>query len=261
MIHTTIPKIGLTLLLGLSSLCLCSTIASAESTQTSQAKHQQVAGGIPDLRNEKDVKTKKRKFFNALRPMVIAENKRISAQRNLLENLQQKSDYSDAEQKQLNVLLESYRLEQGKDKSIPWQALMKRVDQVPLELVLSQAANESAWGTSRFARQANNLFGQWCFSKGCGLVPSRRNAGTTHEVASFKSAQASVRSYLRNLNTGRVYADLRTIRAEKRTQGQSATASELAGGLSKYSERGQEYVKEIRSMIKYNGKYMRGEAS
>jgi Bax protein len=137
---------------------------------------------------------------------------------------------------------------------------MKRVDTVPLELVLSQAANESAWGTSRFARKANNLFGQWCFSKGCGLVPARRNAGSTHEVAAFKSPQLSVRSYLRNLNTGRVYKDLRNIRAAKRAEGKQATAYEIAAGLSKYSERGQAYVKEIRAMIKYNGKYMRGES-
>ncbi|MDX8381543.1 MAG: glucosaminidase domain-containing protein, partial [Ghiorsea sp.] len=149
--------------------------------------------------------------------------------------------------------------ERNKDGSTPWAALLKRVDTVPLELVLSQAANESAWGTSRFARKANNLFGQWCFTKGCGLVPSRRNAGSTHEVAAFKSPQLSVRSYLRNLNTGRVYKDLRTIRAQKRAQGKTATAFELAEGLNKYSERGQAYVKEIRSMIKYNGKYMRGE--
>ena len=40
-----------------------------------------------------------------------------------------------------------------------------------------QAANESAWGTSRFARIGLNFFGQWCYSKGCGMVPKRRNTG------------------------------------------------------------------------------------
>jgi len=248
---------ALSLALGISAFSLTHTAAANES-QTARAKTS-MATSIPDLRNEKDVKTKKRKFFNALRPMVEKENQRVAAQRQMLFSLKDKDSLSQADHQTINKMLKSYRLERKKDGSIPWAELMKRVDTVPLELVLSQAANESAWGTSRFARKANNLFGQWCFTKGCGLVPARRNAGSTHEVAAFKSPQLSVRSYLRNLNTGRVYKDLREIRAKARAEGRTASAYELAAGLSKYSERGQAYVKEIRSMIKYNGKYMRGE--
>ena len=247
------------LAIGLFALAIFSPVSAAGDNKGSHGSQMVMAGKIPDLRSEKDVKTKKRMFFNALRPMVIEENKRIEQQRNTLLKLQNSSSRSAEEERQIDALLNDYRLERDKDNTVPWTELLKRVDTVPMELVLSQAANESAWGTSRFARDANNLFGQWCFTKGCGLVPKRRNAGSTHEVAAFKSPQASVRSYLNNLNTGRVYAELRTIRANKRAKGQIATAHELAGGLTKYSERGHEYVKEIRAMIKYNGKYMLGE--
>ncbi len=249
---------SLSLSLVLASACLGYTANADEKQNTAQAK-EKMATSIPDLRNEKDVKTKKRRFFNALRPMVEKENQRIANQRQFLLAAQHKSNLSTNETSKLDKLLKSYRLQRNKNGSVPWSALLKRVDTVPLELVLSQAANESAWGTSRFARKANNLFGQWCFTKGCGLVPARRNAGSTHEVAAFKSPQLSIRSYLRNLNTGRVYKDLRNIRAKARAEGRTASAYELAAGLSKYSERGQAYVKEIRAMIKYNGKYMRGE--
>jgi len=250
--------LGLGLICGLSLFSFQGT-ASASDDHASYKHSEKLAHAIPDLRNERDVKSKKRKFFNALRPMVRAENQRIREQRQFLLSLKTKGSISQQDKQKVAKLLKSYRLERKRDGSIPWKALLKRVDTVPLELVLSQAANESAWGTSRFARKANNLFGQWCFSKGCGLVPKRRNAGSTHEVASFKSPQLSVRSYLRNLNTGRVYKGLRDIRATKRAEGKQATAYELAAGLIKYSERGDEYVKEIRAMIKYNGKYMRGE--
>jgi len=253
--HSKLKQVALILTFGLTAISFAQSSAAGEAKKNEKT----TVHSIPDLRHEKDVKAKKRKFFNALRPMVIEENKRIAEQRKLLLGLQQKNKKTKEESLKLAELLKHYRLEPNKDGSTPWVTLFKRVGTVPLELVLSQAANESAWGTSRFARKANNLFGQWCFSKGCGLVPTRRNAGTTHEVAAFKSPQLSVRSYLRNLNTGRVYADLRNIRANKRAAGQTATASELAGGLSKYSERGQAYVKEIRAMIKHNGKYMRGE--
>jgi len=254
-----VTKLWVMLLAVVFALIVYNSIIVTESPQDFEEDNLEMSNSIPDLRGEKDVITKKRKFFNALRPIVLEENKRIEQQRNTLIQLQQNNSRSTADGKEIDALLKRYRLQRGKDNSVPWERLLKRVDTVPIELVLSQAANESSWGTSRFAREANNLFGQWCFTKGCGIVPKRRNAGSKHEVASFKSAQASVRSYLRNLNTGHVYADLRAIRAKKRAAGQTATASELAGGLSKYSERGQEYVKEIRSMIEYNGKYMRGE--
>ena len=66
---------------------------------------------------------------------------------------------------------------------------------------------ESAWGTSRFAREGNNLFGQWCYKTGCGIVPKRRGEGQVHEVASFESVDAAVASYLRNINSHRAYAE------------------------------------------------------
>ena len=259
MIHQPTTKLGLGLLCGLSIFAFQNTAIASDSHASSYENQHDLAHAIPDLRGEKDVKTKKRKFFNALRPMVEVENQRIREQRQFLLGVKDKHNLSDKNKHKVAKLLKYYRIDRKKDGSIPWEKLLKRVDTVPLELVLSQAANESAWGTSRFARKANNLFGQWCFTKGCGLVPKRRNAGSTHEVASFKSPQLSVRSYLRNLNTGRVYKDLRNIRAKARAEGRTASAHELAAGLSKYSERGHEYVKEIRAMIKYNGKYMRGE--
>ena len=69
-----------------------------------------------------------------------------------------------------------------------------RVDIVPASLALSQAAMEYAWGTSRFALEGNNLFGQWCYQAGCSIVPARRSEGQVHEVASFTSIAAAVAS-------------------------------------------------------------------
>ena len=49
-----------------------------------------------------------------------------------------------------------------------------RIGVVPEPLVLIQAAKESGWGTSRFAVEGNNLFGQRCYEKGCGIAPRGR---------------------------------------------------------------------------------------
>ena len=146
--------------------------------------------------------------------------------------------------------------EQGKEN---WDKLLERVDAIALELSLAQSADESAWGQSRFARQGNNFFGQWCYTKGCGIVPAQRTRGSNYEVASFDSVNHSVRSYIKNINTGRVYAKLRNIRRDNRAAGKQPDALAQATGLIKYSQRREKYVKEIRLMIRGNKKMMLGE--
>jgi len=212
----------------------------------------------PNFASFKDVKEKKKAFFGFMRPLVDKENAALLRDRERLLALRNEpvDRLSSEEGQWLESLAESYRTESPLVDAKAWGHLLERVDAVPYPLVLAQSANESAWGTSRFARQGHNFFGQWCFTKGCGIVPSRRDAGTKHEVASFKSARNSVRAYLKNINTGRVYAGLRKIRAKQRVAGEPLEASALAGGLLKYSERGKAYVKEIRSMIRSNKKLM-----
>lgn len=133
-----------------------------------------------------------------------------------------------------------------------WQDLLLRIDIIPPSLALAQAANESAWGTSRFAREGNNYFGQWCYSRGCGLVPEARDDDASHEVASFASARQSVRRYVNNINTHYAYADLRQRRAQLRAAGETITGLALAPTLINYSQRGQAYVDELEAMIRFN---------
>jgi len=133
-----------------------------------------------------------------------------------------------------------------------WQSLLARVDIIPLEMALVQAANESAWGQSRFAQQGNNYFGQWCYKKGCGMVPKQRVAGATHEIRRFANVRQSVRAYVQNINTSPAYAEFRTIRHSLRVQSRPLDAYVLAVGLKSYSERGMAYVRTIQSMIRSN---------
>jgi Bax protein len=119
-------------------------------------------------------------------------------------------------------------------------------------MALAQAANESAWGTSRFAKQGNNLFGQWCFTAGCGLIPQHRSEGKSHEVAKFSSPQASVTSYIHNLNSHSAYQEFRQIRASQRQQFNRLSGQQCVEGLLKYSSRGEEYIQELQAMIRVN---------
>jgi len=130
--------------------------------------------------------------------------------------------------------------------------LLLRVDVVPASLVIAQAAKESGWGRSRFAREGNNNFGIWCFTRGYGMPPERRAEGRHHEVAMFDTVEEGVRYYVRTINSHIAYNDLRQMRAEARHQHRAFAGETLATGLLRYSERGLMYVDEIKSMIRYN---------
>jgi Bax protein len=64
-----------------------------------------------------------------------------------------------------------------------------------------------------------------------------------------------VRAYARNLNTHAAYRDFRTERAKLRTKtGESASleGGKLVGALVPYSERGEPYLDDIRTVIRNN---------
>jgi len=125
----------------------------------------------------------------------------------------------------LRQLADKYHIEMAAlDDEQAWLLLKRRVDTIPFRLALAQAANESNWGTSRFAREGRNLFGEWCFTEGCGMVPQRRRTGMTHEVAVFSSVNESVASYLYHLNRVDIYMPLRVARHKDRTWGRKPTA-------------------------------------
>ncbi|CAH6810847.1 putative Bax protein [Vibrio chagasii] len=222
-----------------------------------------VSSNKPDFAAIEDVNEKKYTFFSYLRPSINIENKRITKERAFLTKL------SEAGLNNVDSEDASYAKRLGKLYSLPvpssglddaWlKEMLNRVNVLPEALVLTQAANESAWGTSRFATKANNYFGHWCYTKGCGLVPLQRNEGSSHEVATFSSSQESVHRYFMNLNRNRAYADLRAIRAKLAAQGDdlltTETATELTNGLLKYSERGSDYVTDLQAMIRHNEVY------
>ncbi|MCL7945188.1 glucosaminidase domain-containing protein [Marinobacter sp. ATCH36] len=207
---------------------------------------------LPDFSNYRDTTEKKAAFFSFLYPRIVLANARILIEREYLQSLSSKDELSQSELTWLKKHAERLRVDEEPGSADMFRRLGNRLDVIPPSLIMAQAANESAWGTSRFARRGNNLFGQWCFSKGCGLVPQSRVEGASHEVADFDSPYLSVRSYIQNLNRHPAYQKLRDVRLNARNSGDNATGSSLAAGLLDYSERGEEYVKEIRSMIRYN---------
>ena len=183
-------------------------------------------------------------------PIIQQQNRKILLARGHLDRLASHNKLSLVDRNWLMRTAATYKLEPEDPNLL--EKLLTHVDIISPSLALAQSANESAWGTSRFAKKGNNYFGQWCFKAGCGIVPKHRPKGSTHEVQAFDSPSQSVASYMENINTNNAYKHLRKIRKELRDSGKNVTGTLLANGLGKYSERGIEYITEIKAMIRHN---------
>lgn len=222
--------------------------------------------GVPPLilqtmpRDLSDIKSSNRKkqiFFQSLLPMILLANNEIRHEREQVLELKKSINnglpLNENQLQNLTTMAKRYKIKSATLTSDQaFEELLLRVDTIPAELALAQAANESAWGTSRFSQLANNLFGEWTFQPGTGIVPEGRPEGATYEVRRFENVYESIRSYLLNLNSHFAYKELRQLRVEARNAGQPLDGSKLAEGLFRYSIRGDEYVKDLQLLIRTN---------
>ncbi len=197
--------------------------------------------------------TPQQQFFLRLKPIAEKENSRILKQRAFVltqkKALTRQEGQAQLQPSALKSLAKRYEMNDFKVNSQSVDALLSRIDIIPMSLLLAQAADESAWGRSRFAKLGHNLFGQWCFSKGCGIVPKKRPKNARYEVKRFSSDKSAIQSYMKNLNTGQVYNQFRRLRANLRKNNQKILGIKLAVGLQHYSTRGNRYVNDIQHII------------
>jgi Bax protein len=216
---------------------------------------------LPDFTTINDIDGLKRQFFEFLRPIVEAENARVMKQRERLLALQ--AEYQLDQQLAVPDLMWLRQL--AREYELPWFAVYRekdwdelclRVDIIPTPLALTQAALESGWGTSRLVRASRGLFGEYGYTRGCGIVPENRAAGDVREYRVFETVNESVRSYVQNLNTLPVYRLLWILRNQQREAGEELDSYILAAGLRYYSERGDDYVAHVRQILRMNRTYL-----
>lgn len=195
--------------------------------------------------------TRKQLFIQTMLPLILRANETVRAERSLLIDIVARIDaalpLSDSESDWLDKLAERYGAEPG-----DIEGLMTRVDVLPPSLAIAQAAVESGWGTSRFAREGNAVFGQRVFKEGAGIIPEERDANGTHEVRAFDSLYDSVLAYLHNLNSHWAYDEFRANRAAVRAAGQRPQAGDLLVDLVAYSEEREKYLRILKRVIREN---------
>ena len=106
------------------------------------------------------VSEKKQKFFHMILPAILISKANLKLKRERVLSLinTPKNAWSEDDYSFLENLYKKY-----KTKDI--KKLANRLKTHPASIVLAQAAIESAWGESRFFKEANNIFGVWSYNK------------------------------------------------------------------------------------------------
>lgn len=209
-----------------------------------------------DIGEIRDVAKKKKIFLSITLIGAYHANQELLEDRRRLKSIAKKyasSSSIDTENEEWVSQLKKEYSVKSDDLEEVLNLLLAKVDIIPLSLVLAQAACESGWGTSRFTRVANNIFGEWTFSKEvAGVVPKDRPVNATYKIRKFDTIEASIKSYINNLNSHYAYEELWKIRTSLRNKGEELDSVKLAEGLLNYSQRRELYIEELQDIIKYN---------
>ncbi len=199
-----------------------------------------------DLKTLGNTSQKRELFIKIMLPLILDENEKILNDRKKLFKILGKNFNTVGERVWLKRRFKEYKIE---DKDL--SKLKMRMDTIPVSIAIAQAANESGWGTSRFALEGNALFGQWTWSKK-GISPKNKDPNKSHKVLQFQILKASVKAYKNNLNTHNAYREFREVRAQLREEGKPIIGSDLTKYLKAYAAIGEKYVAILNDIIEKN---------
>ena len=199
-----------------------------------------------DLKTLGDTKKKRELFIKIILPLILDENNKITEDRKKLFKILGKNFNTAGERVWLKRRFKEYKID---DRDL--SKLKMRMDIIPVSIALAQAANESGWGTSRFALEGNALFGQWTWSKK-GISPKNKDPDQSHKILQFQVLKASVKAYKNNLNTHNAYKEFREVRAQLRQENKQIIGLDLAKYLKAYAADGERYVLILEDIIEKN---------
>ncbi len=215
------------------------TTASEKTTEAEKTSANKAAYKVPAATPET-----KRLFLKKSIAAITKVKKRLDAEYQMVYELSLKKSLTPAETAKIEKLKKSYNV-----AGIP--CLLKRLRTHPVSIVIAQAALETGWGSSRFYREANNIFGIWSYNKNEPRLAAgiQRHGKQTVFVKKYKNLEASIEGYYRMMAKGHAYKQFREARLH------SDNPFEIIPYLDHYSELRHEYVKRLYYVIKSNKFY------
>ena len=134
---------------------------------------------LKEVNLSSNISKRKKEFINIVLPIIVDQNREIIVYRQRLIDsknyLNQNKTLSQTDQNFINNLATKYSVtKKNRHKIDIINDLLISVDIIPNSIALAQAANESGWGSSRFATEYNALFGEYTYDNKTGIIPSQR---------------------------------------------------------------------------------------
>ena len=194
---------------------------------------------------------KKSTFIKYMLTAINNANKEICTQKKQIDTFRKdynkQHKFNKKQSNKFNSYLEYYKIPNNLSVTQQINLLDFRAGTIPSGFVIAQAILESAWGTSRFARDYNNYFGLHCSTPSCGAKALESNV----YLQVFNNATQSVLGYYNTLNSGSKFKDFRHVR--EKVNNKELPPSELLNTLESYSElKDHEYRDRLISVIKQN---------
>ena len=194
---------------------------------------------MPDL-EPLEVTIKKKRFIDVMLPTILLAKEILKEKRSRVEELSQKSVLAHEDSVFLNGLFDKFKAKDIND-------LLFRMKSHPSSIVLAQAATESAWGTSRFCLEANNIFGVWSFNENDNRIAAGIKRGDkTIYLKKYDSLLGSVMDYFYTIGRGGAFEDFRKVRTT------TDNPYRLIWFLTQYSEKRLNYVVILRNMLEHS---------
>ncbi len=135
------------------------------------------------------------------------------------------------------------------NECIDWQERNTTIWQnVPREIIVAQAVIESAYGTSRFAKEGNNLFGVMTFNLDEPHLKPKSNKNSKFGAKIYQNKCESVKDYIIVLNTGSAFEDFRQLRFQM-LKNDDLDVLVLVETLTRYATN-PNYIKLLKKTIK-----------
>jgi len=196
------------------------------------------------LLNSLNINVRKKKFIDVILPTVLIYRHQLNQKIERVKILKEKSRYSMEWAPEDSAFINS-SFEVYKTKNM--DELIKRMHPPPTSLVLAQAALESGWGSSRFFKDANNVFGIWSFSNSDQrIIANESRGGNPIYLKKYDNFLGSVEDYHVLLARSNTYSEFRDCIHR------SNNVFELIWYLRMYSERRDQYVIMLRNVIVTN---------
>jgi len=215
-------------------LLLLPLLFAAIKTTTLSAKEKYYEASV--IPKHMSVAEKKRRFFALLVPPVTRVHRELERQYEAVK--QAIENHTDAAK--IAALKKKYKVKTDKE-------LLIALKPHPMSITLAQAAMESAWGTSRFFVEANNIFGVHSTNSKEKRVAAGEKTGNWRVwMSKYDTLDQAIRHYYFVIATTAEYKEFKLMNYENKP------VLEMIKGLKEYSARGDAYVKELASMIRYN---------